>query len=228
MHVGAQPVPRQINILVVDDHALLRSTLVEVLKRQPGFNVVGSAATADQAIDLLGTCAPDVILMDVDMPGASSFHAAQTIHWMRPDARIIFLSAFSHDRYIEQALQAKARGYATKTEPPEAIIRAIREVASGGVYFSRDVRARLLVESPGASLADFAVPGASRASSMSPREVEVLRHLARGLSKKHIASLMHLSLKTVDRHSANIMTKLDIHDRVELARYAIREGFTQA
>ncbi len=216
-----------IRILVVDDHALLRDTLIDVLQREPGFKVVGSAETADKAVEALRTCEPDVILMDVDMPGGSSFNAARTIQWMRPDARIVFLSAFSHDRYIEQALAAKARGYATKSEPPETIIRAIREVAAGGVYFSPQVKSRLVFE-PRATRMSEAPAGSSRAASLTSREIEVLRHLSQGHSKKDIAIMMNLSVKTVDRHAANLMSKLDIHDRVELARFAIREGYAQA
>jgi DNA-binding NarL/FixJ family response regulator len=214
-----------VRILVVDDHALLRSTFAERLRREHGFTVVGMAANADQAIEKVMECDPNVILMDIDMPGLSSFDAAQTIGWMKPSVRIIFLSAFFHDRYIEQALKVKARGYVTKYEPPETIVAAIREVAAGGVYFSDDVRSRILVDTSGARLANET---SSRASTLTNREIEVLRYLARGLSKKQIAAIMHISIKTVDRHSANIMTKLDLHDRVELARFAIREGLAEA
>lgn len=215
----------EIRVLVVDDHALLRTTLVERLRREPGIDVVGTAVNADQAIEKLAECAPSIVLMDVDMPGLSSFEAARTMAWMRPDTRIIFLSGFYHDRYIEQALDVKARGYVTKVEPPETIIEAIREVASGGVYFSGDVRSRIVIESGGTRLAEEST---SRASTLTVRELEVLRYIARGLSKKEIANIMHISVKTVDRHSANLMTKLDIHDRVELARFAIREGLAEA
>jgi DNA-binding NarL/FixJ family response regulator len=215
----------EIRVLVVDDHALLRTTLVERLRREPGLSVVGTANNADQAIERVMECVPDIILLDVDMPGLSSFEAARTIAWMRPESRIIFVSGFFHDRYIEQALEVKARGYVTKIEPPETIIEAVREVAAGGVYFSGDVRSRIVIEPGGTRLAEEAT---SRASTLTVRELEVLRYIARGLSKKEIANIMHISVKTVDRHSANLMTKLAIHDRVELARFAIREGLAEA
>ncbi len=212
-------------ILVVDDHALVRGTLCEHLKREARFEVVGSASTADEAIAKATECNPDIILMDIDMPGMNCFNTAKTILSLRPDVRIIFLSAFTHDKYIDQALEAKARGYLTKREPVEAVVAAVREVASGGAYFSPEVRERIVVDERGAKLTGTSK---SRAASLTPRETEILQYVARGLSKKEIAATAHLSVKTVDRHCANLMQKLNIHDRVELARFAIREGLADA
>jgi DNA-binding NarL/FixJ family response regulator len=214
-----------IKILVVDDHALVRGALCEHLQREPGLAVVATAATADEAITKTVECCPDVVLMDIDMPGMNCFNAARTIQSLRAETRIVFLSAFTHDRYIEQALEAKARGYLTKREPPEAVVAAIREVASGGAHFSEEVRSRIIIDDRGAKLAS---ESKSRASALTTREIEILQYVARGLSKKEIAATAHLSVKTVDRHCANLMDKLDIHDRVELARFAIREGLADA
>ncbi len=214
-----------VKILVVDDHALVRGALSERLRREPGFEVVGTAGTADEAIDKTMAVKPDIILMDIDMPGLICFDAARTISSTSPNTKLIFLSAFLHDWYIEQALSVKARGYLTKREPPETVVAAVREVAAGGAYFSDEVRTRIVVDASGAKLAQ---KSKSRASTLTAREVEVLRYVARGLSKKEIAATMHLSVKTVDRHCANLMTKLDIHDRVDLARFAIREGLAEA
>jgi DNA-binding NarL/FixJ family response regulator len=215
----------EIKILVVDDHALVRGALSERLSREPGFTVVAVASTADEAIEKSVDHQPDVILMDIDMPGLICFDAARTIETTSPASRIIFLSAFLHDWYVEQALAVKARGYLTKREPPETVVLAVREVAAGGAFFSDEVNSRIVVDSAGARLAK---KSKSRASTLTAREVEVLRYVAKGLSKKEAASTMHLSVKTVDRHCANLMTKLDIHDRVELARFAIREGLAEA
>jgi DNA-binding NarL/FixJ family response regulator len=214
-----------IKILVVDDHALVRGALSERLSREPGFVVVATASTADEAIEKSVEYKPDVVLMDIDMPGLICFDAARTMENTSPSSRIIFLSAFLHDWYIEQALAVKARGYLTKREPPETVVMAVKEVAAGGAYFSDEVNSRIVVDSTGARLAK---KSKSRASTLTAREVEVLRYVAKGLSKKEAATTMHLSVKTVDRHCANLMTKLDIHDRVELARFAIREGLAEA
>ncbi len=215
----------QVRILVVDDHALVRGALAERLRQEADLAVVGTASTADEAIDQTISLKPDIILMDIDMPGLICFDAARTITSTSPATKIIFVSAFLHDWYIEQALAVKAQGYVTKREPPEAVISAIRDVAEGGAYFSDEVRSRIIVDSSGAKLAQS---GKSRVSTLTAREIEVLRYIARGLSKKEIAATMHLSVKTVDRHCANMMTKLDIHDRVDLARFAIREGLAEA
>ncbi len=214
-----------IRILIVDDHALVRGALSERVQREPDLEVVGNAGNAGDAIALALDCGPDIILMDIDMPGMICFDAAREIAALRPETRVIFLSAFLHDWYIQQALQVKARGYLTKREPPEKVIAAVREVASGGAYFSEEVRSRIVVDSDGATLGE---DSHSLVSTLTTREVEVLRYIARGLSKKEIASIMHISAKTVDKHSTNLMSKLKIHDRVELARYAIREGLAEA
>ena len=214
-----------VRIVVADDHALVRGALAERLRREPEFEVVGTAGTADEAIELAMQLQPHVVLMDIDMPGLICFDAARTMMTTSPEVRVIFLSAFIHDWYIEQALAVKARGYITKREPPERVVSAIREVAAGGAFFSDEVRSRLVVDSSGAKLAE---ESKSRASTLTSREVEVLRYIAKGLSKKEVAQTMHLSVKTIDRHCANLMQKLDIHDRVELARFAIREGLAEA
>jgi DNA-binding NarL/FixJ family response regulator len=215
----------EIRVLLVDDHALVRGALGNRLALEPGINLVGSADNAQQAIEQTLALEPNIILMDIDMPGLICFDAVRKIRALRPNVRTIFLSGFVHDHYVEQALEVKASGYLTKAEPPETVVTAIRDVASGGAYFSEDVRSRLVVDPSGARLTAL---NKSRGSTLTPREVEILRYIARGLSKKIIASTMGLSVKTVDRHSTNLMNKLDIHDRVELARFAIREGLANA
>ena len=215
----------EIRILVVDDHALVRGALSERLRREPDLTVVGTAATADEAIEKAVECSPDIVLMDIDMPGLICFDAARRITSLKPDVSILFLSAFTYDHYIEQALKVKASGYLTKSESPETVVAAIREVASGGAFFSKEIQSRIVVEERGAVLAQAAK---SLRSVLTVRETEILRYIARGLAKKEIATTMGISVKTVDRHAANLMTKLHIHDRVGLTRFAIREGLADA
>jgi DNA-binding NarL/FixJ family response regulator len=215
-----------IRVLVVDDHAIVRGALTERLQREHGISVAGTAATGDEAIRQAAECRPDVVLMDIDMPGVLCFDAAQTILSLVPEARLVFLSGFVSDRYIEQALAVCARGYLVKRESLDTVVDAVREVAAGGVAFSDDVHARLVVDGHHARLAE---PGPrTRVNTLTPRESEVLIYLARGLAKKEIGGLMHISTKTVDHHTVQIMNKLEIHDRVELARFAIREGMLLA
>jgi DNA-binding NarL/FixJ family response regulator len=208
-------------ILMVDDHALVRQALCDRLEKEATLEVVGTASTADEAIVIVAEARPDIVLMDIDMPGMICFDAAQRIAGIVPEVRLAFLSAFFHDSYIEQALKVRARGYLTKIEPLDTLVAAIHEIARGGVYFSDEVKSRLVLERDGVKLAGA---GQTRASTLTKRELEVLRYIARGMSKKEIASTMHLSVKTIENHSNNLMSKLDIHDRVELTRFAIREG----
>lgn len=214
-----------IRIVLVDDHALVRESLSQMLAGEPDFQIVRTANNAEDAIRAAFETKPDIMLMDIDMPGLICFDAADQILRMVDNVRIIFLSAFFHDHYIEQALRVKARGYITKSEPPQKVIEAVRQVASGRVYFSPEVRSRIIA---GDGEVKLAGSEQTRAATLSDREVEVLRYLARGLSKKEIATTMHVSVKTVEGHAQKVMDKLDIHDRVELARFAIREGLAEA
>ncbi|MEM1185688.1 MAG: response regulator transcription factor [Planctomycetota bacterium] len=211
-------------VLLVDDHGLVRDSLSAWLRSQPDLHVVATANNAENGLEAALQHHPDVVVFDIDMPGRMSFDVAKTLRSRLPESRIAFLSAFCHDRYIEQALAVEAAGYITKSESPDAVADAIRSVAAGGAYFSPDVQDRIIVDARGVTLAG----DRTRASTLSPRELEVLRYIARGLSKKEIGATMHISVKTVDNHSTSLMAKLDVHDRVDLARYAIREGLVEA
>lgn len=213
------------SILIVDDHALVRSMLADCVAASADLYVVGVAGDAETAVNEAIRLKPDIVVMDIDMPGMLCFDAVRVIRTRCPDTRVLFLSAFFHDRYIEQALAVEASGYVTKNEPPEALLRAIRAVAAGETYYSAEVLARVVVTPEGVSL-----PAGrhSRTSTLTQRELEILRYLARGLAKKEIAELMHISVNTVNRHTDSIMAKLDIHDRVQLACFAIREGLAEA
>ncbi len=216
---------KSISILLADDHALVRNSLGERLRAEPDMTVVGEVPDAEQAVEQAIQLHPDVVVLDIDMPGLLCFDAARTILSRCPETRVVFLSAFFHDRYIEQALAVRASAYITKGESLATIIEALRKVASGRSYYSPEVQSRIVVDDQGARLAEW---GRTRASRLSARELEVLRYIAQGLAKKQIASLMHVSIQTVEVHSRNLMRKLDIHDRVELARFAIREGLAEA
>jgi DNA-binding NarL/FixJ family response regulator len=213
-----------ISVLIADDHTLVRETLAVWLRTAPDIRIVGEVGSADEAIAEAVKSRPGVVVFDIDMPGLLCFDAARVIRSRLPETRILFLSAFFSDRYIQDALKAEASGYLTKSESPESVVQAIRTVAAGGVYFSPEVQSRIVIDADGVRLGE---EPKTRASLLTARELEVLRYIARGLSKKKIAAIMHLSVKTVDNHSASIMNKLDIHDRVSLARFAIREGLAE-
>lgn len=216
-----------IRVLLVDDHKLLRQSLAGLLESQGDIEVVGSVGTEDEALATARSRKPQVILMDIDMPGRVCFEVARELESEMPEVRVLFLSAFFHDRYIEAALRCNASGYLTKDQSGEELAEAIRRAADGVASFSDRVRARLVLTSAG----ELQLAGSgtlTRSSALTQRELEVLRYAARGLSKKEIAQLLGRSPATVERHIENLMAKLDIHDRVELARFAIREGLAEA
>lgn len=215
---------RPIRVLLADDHTLVRETLAGWLHTAPGLEIVASVASGDEALTRAVAERPDVVLLDIDMPGLQAFEAAELIRQRCPATRVVFLSAFTHDRYIEQALDVGASGYLTKAEPADTVVRAIREVATGGAYFSPEVEARIVFGSDGVKLAQAAQ---TRSATLTPQQLRILRYLAQGLSKKEIAEVMHLSERTVNRHCDNLMARLDIHDRVGLTRFAIREGLAE-
>ena len=215
---------RPISVLLADDHALVRDMLAAHLETDSDLTVVAAASNAQEAVDKAAECGPDVVVLDIDMPGLSAFEAARSIKQSSPQTRVIFLSAFFHDHYIERALEIEASGYITKSEPPESVMEGIRAVTSGTVYFSPEVQARLVVGPSGVGLGE--VPR-TRANLLTARELEILRYLAMGMAKKEIARTTGISVKTVEQHTTHLMDKLDIHDRVELARFAIREGLAE-
>lgn len=216
----------QTTILLADDHAILRGSLKARLESEPDLLVVADVPDGNAAVTEALRLKPDIVLLDVEMPGQHSFEVARTIRSRLAETRVVFLSGFHHDRYIEQAIAAEAAGYLTKAEPPDRLVEAIRSVMSGGVCYSPEIQARIVIDENGQHHLSSA--GQTRASTLTERELAVLRYIARGLSKKEIAAQMHITPSAVDRHCTRLMAKLDIHDRVELARFAIREGLAEA
>ena len=216
---------KAITALVADDHPLIRSALVAVLNDTDDIRVVAEAANAADAVELAHKHSPSVVILDVDMPGIDAFHAATHIRQLRPSTAILFLSASDHDRTIEQAIKVGALGYIVKSDDPAGIPGAIRTVARGEQYFSP--RAADRIQGGVGEVRRRKITG-TRGAMLSDREVEVLRYVGKGFAKKQIAEMLGISVKTVDKHVTSVMEKLDIHDRVELALYAVREGLINA
>lgn len=213
-----------LRVVLADDHALLRDMLKDRLERSGQFKVVAAAGDADAALEAIVRLGADVAVLDIDMPGRDVFDAAAVIRSSSPRTVLLFLSSHYHDRFIQKAIELGARGFVLKTLTPDEIVDAVRSVASGGVSFSPEVMDRLVIEPKGIRLVEA---NATRLGSLTDRELEVLRYIASGLSKKEIAERMHLAVKTVQNHADRMMQKIDIHDRVELARFAIREGLVK-
>ena len=208
-------------LLIADDHELLRDMLARRLGEEPDLQVVGAVEDASTALTESLKLQPNLVLMDIDMPGLSVFEAARRIKERLPNTRIMFLSAYVQDGFIAQALEIRASGYLTKGHTPEYLIACIRKALRGGTCFSPEVESRLEIGSAGVRLA---LTRRCRLELLTEREKQVLSYVARGMSKKEIARLDSTSVKTVDHHCQHIMEKLDMHDRVALTRFAIREG----
>ncbi len=224
MPPSGQGAGRPISILVVDDHGLVRDSVSVMLDREKDFTIVGTAENADDAITKVLQLKPDLVLMDIDMPGISCFDAIQIIRSRVPQTKFILVTAYQHDEHLEQALRVKVNGFVLKGEGMASLAAAIRSVAEGRIHYSPEVMNRLVVQDNQVRLD---APPKSRLATLSPRERELLRVLAKGLSLKEAASVLDISYKTADKQKASLMAKLNIHDRVELARYAIREGMVE-
>ena len=214
-----------LTILVVEDHGVDRVGMGGLLSREPDFRITGNAKTADEAIKLAIVYRPNVVVMDIDTFGVSCFDAIQIIRSHVPDTRFIVLTAHERDEHLEQALKMKVNGFITKSDGNAALANAIRNATADLMSFSQGVMNRLVVEEGELLLAN---PSDGRLKLMSPRERELLRVLAKGASLKQAAGILGVSYKTADKQKTSIMNKLDIHDRVELARFAIREGLIDA
>ena len=210
-----------IRVVLADDHTLVRQSLSRLLNEHADMQAVADVGSADEAVEacLRPGAAVDVVLLDIDMPGIAAFDAARTIIARCPGVKVVFLSAFTHERYIQAALACGAMGYLCKTEPPEKVVKAIRAVASGQSYFSPEVQSRLVVDTSGVHL-----EMKPTMQHLTPRELEVLTYIAKGLSKKEIANLMHLSVKTVSTHKSRIQDKLRLPTTAALIRYGIDHG----
>lgn len=209
------------HLLLVDDHQILRESLAAQLVQLPGVTAVEHAENADGAVAKVRENPPDLILMDIDMPGQSPFEATRTIREIAPRCRVIFLTGHDYDSHLEQAIAAQASGYVVKNDGLDVLARAIERVADGGLYFSPAVLERLVVDNEEWRLSR---PKSDAVASLSRRERELLALLGRGATLKEAAATMHVSYKTADNQKTSLMRKLGIHDRVELARFAIREG----
>ncbi len=225
-HQDIQPSDSQesIRILIVDDHGLVREGIGGMLERESDMHIAGLCATADEAIRLAVEQQPDVIVMDIDMPGLSCFDAVEIIRSRLPKIQFLLVTAYEHDEHIEQALRAKISGFVSKNDGHTHLAEAIRNVARGQAYYSDRIMKRLVIEGDTLRLEQ---PPKSRLASLSPRERELLRVLARGASLKDAASVLGISYKTADKQKVSLMAKLDIHNRVDLARFAIREGLVE-
>lgn len=209
-----------VTILLADDHGVVRKGLRYLLEREEGLRVVGEAASGSEAIRRAAELEPDVVLMDLAMPGLGGIDATAEIVRQRPETAVVVLSMHSDESYLARALSAGARAYLLKELAEEDLVRAVRAVVAGQPYFSQGI-ARALVEHHLDSLRLRAADDPYE--KLTDRERQILRLLAQGRSNKEVASLLSLSVHTVDTHRANLMQKLSLRNTAEIVLYAVRK-----
>ena len=212
-----------ITVILAEDHIIMRQGLSALLEADGHFRLVGGAKTGREAVDMALALRPDVIVMDIAMPVLNGLEATSQILAAMPSAKILILSAYSDDAYVKKLFHAGGLGFLEKQASSETLSLAIRKIAAGGTFYSPSIIRRLR---------DFLVPTAPLVSEghrsaigrLTRRESEVLQLVAEGSPNKQIASVLGISIKTVEKHRQHLMDKLHIHDTAGLTRYAISTG----
>ena len=210
------------NILLVDDHQMMRDGLRAVLERESDLHVSGEAADGRAALELCASLHPDVVVMDIGMPGLNGIEATRQVTAQHPRTRVVALSMNADRRYVHAMFEAGAWAYLVKSSASEELIRAIRAVAHDEKYVSPTVASAVLDTFVGGPKAAQREPR----SELSPREREVLQLLAEGMTSKEIAGKLDLAVSTIETHRKQIMAKLDLRSVAELTKFAIRTGIT--
>jgi DNA-binding NarL/FixJ family response regulator len=210
---------KSIRVLLVDDHQVVRRGLRTFLEVQDDIEVVGEASDGAEGVARAEELRPDVVLMDIKMPGTDGIEALRTLRDLQNPARVLIVTSFTEQRTVVPALRAGAAGYVYKDVDPEALAGAIRSVHAGHVLLQPEVAGALLAQdNPGG--------GQGRGTTLTEREREVLTLIADGRSNREIARALVLSEKTVKTHVSNILMKLDLADRTQAALWAVRHGIT--
>ena len=213
--LGAPVASAETRVLIVDDHPVVRAGLRNLVEREPGLHLVGEAADAREAVRLVERRAPDVVLMDVGLPGTNGVDAIAEIRHLRPGVRVLMLSIHDAAEYVREAFAHGAMGYVLKEAAPDELATAIRTVAAGGQYLHPTLGARLILP---------AHDDPAEKDPLSAREREVLRLLARGHTNQEVAERLFVSVRTVEAHRSHILSKLGLATRSDLVRYAIHAG----
>jgi len=216
--------PGTIRVLIADDHSLFRQGIRRLLEAAGDLEVVGEAATGEEAIRMVEELAPDVVLLDVSMPGLSGIDAAGVIKTTSPRTRVIIVTVHTDEEFLFEAIKAGAMGYLLKDSTPEELLRAVRVVHHGEALLAPAMAAKVVKEfartTETKDLAPVLTP-------LTQREVEILHHVAAGLANKEIAHRLGISERTVKNHLSNIMEKLQVNSRTQAAIYALRSGLVR-
>lgn len=212
-----------IKVLICDDQAIIREGLEMLLKLEPDIEVVGTARDGQEAVELTANTAPDLVLMDLKMPGMNGVEATRRICTRHPHSRVLVLTTYDDDEWLFDAIRAGAVGYLLKDTPREKVIEAIRGTVRGETFVDPHVAGKLLEQAAN----QHRHPASAITDELTGRERDVLRWMAGGLSNAEIAQRLHLSEGTVRNHVSAILAKLDVSDRTQAVIIAIRHGLDQ-
>lgn len=207
-----------IRVLIVDDHPLMRKGLVMSMSGEPDVKVVSQASNAEEALDALQAEDPEMVVVDISLPGMSGLELIKHMLALKPALRILVVSRHDESLYAERAIRAGARGYVMKLEAADVMVKAIRRVMNGGIYVSDEINERLLLGM--ATGRDGMVK--SPLEVLSDRELEVFELTGRGYGTREIAERLHLSVKTVESYRARIKNKLNLNSAAELMQHAVQ------
>ena len=214
-----------VRVLLVDDHTMFRQALRVMLEKEAGMEVVGEAGDGAAVAEAADRLAPDVVVMDINLPNLSGMEATRKLLARHPGMRVVALSAHGYKQFVMEMLDAGATGYVVKSAAGDQLVQAITSVAQGRTYLCPETTAMLVQANLRASL--HAGGPAQEHKALGRRETEVLRLLAQGLTSPQIGKTLHIAPSTVDVHRRNIMEKLGLHSVAELTKYAIRMGLTE-
>ncbi|MCM3706259.1 MULTISPECIES: response regulator [Cytobacillus] len=212
-----------IKVLIADDHHVVRRGLVFFLKTQQEIEIIGEAKNGLEAIEMMHTNQPDVILMDLDMPVMNGIEATRQIKLKYPDVKIMILTSFSDQDHVIPAIEAGASGYQLKDIEPDILVRAIVQLMKGENQLHPKATSHLLTH-----LTNKNSTERQPIEELTKRELEVLREIAKGKSNKEIASSLFITEKTVKTHVSNLLSKLELADRTQAALYAVRHGIAES
>jgi len=210
----------KLRIMLADDHTLFRQGIKNLLNAEADMEIVGEASNGGDAVDKAAEYRPDVILMDIGMPGLSSFEATRQVKKARPETKVLLLTMYDDEDYLVEGMEVGASGYVLKDSPSQQLVAAIRDINRGGSYLSPRMLSQLVDDFRSRIKTATRLP---RFATLTTREREVLKMLAEGNSVKEIACDLNLSVKTVEAHKFNLMRKLDIHNKAQLVQYAIQK-----
>jgi len=210
-------------ILIVDDHEVVRDGLKNILTSLDNISVTGEAGNGEDAVKMYLSLKPDLVIMDISMPGMNGIEATRIIKEKDPDAKILILTMHDNQEYLNQIIRSGAKGFILKNTDKEELLDAVKTVASGDNFFSKDI-SKLIIDNYIRTAKETEKTDGYKEVPLTKREIEILKLIASGYSNQEIANILYISYNTVDTHRKNIMHKLSIKNTAGLVRYAIEKG----